>query len=109
MTSEYLQVRCIKLYGEETGKKLFFAMRRVANLDFCVATGWNEREVSIARGCESRGKIFELTEDYEAIILPGFETTPVSLRDLSRNDITTYLPEQGYKSDQKHCSFDNRN
>lgn len=65
-----LKAKCRIFYGNSAGSKLFNAMKKIADKNFCVATGWDERELSISRGCNYRGTIFKLTRDYEHIIMP---------------------------------------
>jgi hypothetical protein len=103
MDRENLENKCIKLFEEENGRKLFRAIVEIANKDFCVATAWNDHQVSIAKTCSYRGKIFELTPDYKSLILNGDEIIP--LEELSYQRIERHLAKKSY-GHLKHCEFD---
>ena len=107
MTSENLERRCIELF-RQNGKRLYKAMMQIARKDFCVATSWEPNQVSIAKGCYNAGTVFELTPDYQAIILPGEEGMPVRIKDLSYRDIAKYLPRSKGRPGQDHCALDNQ-
>lgn len=107
MDTKSLERRCIKLYGNINGRLLFAAMIAVHNKDFCVATGWNNHEMSVSRSCDAPGKIFKISEDYKQIIMPNGETKRII--DLTYSDIEGFLPTKYGKGEQRHCELDSIN
>lgn len=103
MDSKNLERRCVELYGRN-GKFLFRAMEAIHRKDFCVATGWDDNEVSIARCCNSRGKIFKLSNDYKSLIMPDGRVRKID--DLTYNDIVQYLPKPCVAVEQNNCEVD---
>jgi len=106
MTSNNLREKCTELYGETNGKKLFFAMEIIRKKDFCVATAWSEKEVSVAKACSFAGAIFSITDDYMGLKAPDGEV--YLLRELKRENIVKYLPNAPQKDFNKHCSYDSK-
>ncbi len=106
MTSQKLEEKCISLFGREIGRNLYRLMAEIAGKDFCVATAWNEKEISIARSCEYRGRIFLTDSQYQKIIMHDGKETHI--RDLSYKDIAQHLPNAPSDRKQKHCSLDNQ-
>lgn len=104
MTSERLEQKCLELFGSPNGEKLFEAMLGIAKKDLCVATSWDSDQVSIARSCSMRGRVFQLTSDYESIIIPNEKKFRIDK--LVYSDIVKYLPISYGK--QFHCSFDDK-
>ena len=103
MNTKCLEEKCIERFGERRGSKLYNAMLQLSKLDFCVATAWYAKQVSIARSCNMRGKIFYLTRSYKSLILPDKRKVPI-IR-VSRNDICTYLPSISSAGHFEHCQF----
>lgn len=99
-----LELRCIDLFGDEKGEILYEAIRRVAYLDFCVATAWTQDQMSIARACNARGRIFKLTPDCKSLILP--DSKIISTKTLRPLHILHYLPKINKYAEQKHCYLD---
>jgi hypothetical protein len=106
MTSENLKRRCFELFDSDDGNRLYRAMKMLAAMDFCVSTSWEPRQVSIARGCYSVGRIFEFDDSYKGIILPENEGTPIELSRVAYTDIVKYLPSSKGKPEHKHCDLD---
>jgi hypothetical protein len=106
MTSEKLEESCLNKFGKLPGRKLYYTMMNIAKKDFCVATGWTDREVSIARGCLNPGRIFYLTEDYQALIFPGLDNMPVPIDSIGYTDFRVFLPSGSSRGEQRHCSVD---
>ena len=104
MNRKSLEKKCVERFREDAGRRLFDFMLKIANLDFCVATAWNSDQVSIARSCKMRGKIFRTTADYKSIILPDHQQIP--LERLAYSDITHYLPKSNSYGEVEHCHFD---
>ena len=104
MNHKSLERKCVERFGKETGRILFDVMIQIAHRDFCVATAWNAYQVSIARSCNMRGKIFNLTPDYKYLILPNKQALPI--KELSYSDISYYLPKSNSYGEVRHCYFD---
>ena len=100
MTAGNLEQVCISRFPE-TGKKLFEAMKKVKNADFCVATSWGDHEIRIAKSCDYRGTIFSFTEDYSALILPNDTTALID--QLNYTLISSYLPKKYRKGEERNC------
>lgn len=97
MTSANLENKCREKFGDERSRLLYESMRAIAKKDFCVATGWTDHEISISKSCLHRGKIFVLSEDYQSIVVPGFDIT-VPITKLAYKDFCTYLPLIGLQT-----------
>jgi hypothetical protein len=103
MDRKNLETRCKTLHGEKVGKRLFDAMMEIANKDFCVATAWNDHQVSIAKTCAYRGNIFEFTPNYDSLVLTDEEIIP--LTELTYHKVSKHLPDKSY-GHRKHCESD---
>jgi len=108
MNLKSIERRCIGLYGRKTGGELSRAMKKIYHIDFCVATSWSPNEISIAKGCYSRGRVFRLTSDYMSLIMPNGEIREID--SLSYSDISKYLPKSTKILDNEHlhCSLDKK-
>ncbi|MBI2452466.1 hypothetical protein HYV50_05330 [Candidatus Pacearchaeota archaeon] len=106
MNKKTLEARCIRLYGRATGKKLYRAMVKIAEKDFCVATPWSQLEISIARACASRGRVFEFSEDYSALIMP--DGRKLNMENINYADINRFLPREkiSFGEGYRHCVVD---
>lgn len=104
MNRRTIRRRCISLYGKQVGNKLADVMLKVGRKDFCVATAWNARQISISMSCNSRGKIFKITEDYKTLIAP--DETRISIETAEYIDIAKYLNHSKYREHKRHCQFD---
>jgi hypothetical protein len=107
MNLRFLKDRCINDFGKDSGRKLFRAMGKIADLEFCVATGYNHNELSISKGCQYRGRIFKLTRDYTHLIMPDGSLR--SLDNLSYKEIAKCLPKLKFSAGFYHCDADNKN
>ena len=103
MDEKNLEKRCFELFGDKKGVKLFDAMTKLFDMKCCIATGWNERQVSIAASCENIGRIFYFLDNYKGIIMP--DGNNFHLDRVRSSDIWLYLPNRIY-TDQKHCYVD---
>lgn len=82
-------------------------MKRVARIDFCIATGWSENEISIARSCSCAGQTFKVSEDYSTIIAP--DGTEIEVRNARYQDTAQHLPQAPrlkYEIRNRHCAVD---
>ena len=104
MDKKALERRCLDKFGRITGRKLFNAMIKIHEADFCVATAWDEHQVSIAISCRKRGILFELTPDYQELIMPDGTKLPIDK--LEYTAINKYLPENIIAGEIEHCYFD---
>lgn len=102
MNRKTLEEKCIERFGKN-GRKLFRVMTQIADKDFCVATAWNERQVSIARSCNYIGKIFLLSDNYKSIKL-GSQFRPIKY--LRYEDISAYLSNSRNHGEVFNCQFD---
>lgn len=108
MTSPRLRQKCIDLYGQEIGEKLYGLMKKIQELNFCVATSWSGKQVSIARGCYHSGMIFAVSEDYNTIMTPD---NHIISPEQGREIIEPYLPNTPkleIQDREKHCQLDDR-
>lgn len=104
MNSSGLRNICINRFGFDKGNKLVRLMFRIKKLDFCVATAWNEDEISISRSCSHIGKIFKVSKDYKRIIAP--DNYEIELSRAKNLDIEKYLPKAIFSEGRKHCQSD---
>ncbi len=104
MTSEKLEANCVKRFGKDVGRKMYFAMRIIKNIDFCVATSWEPNQISIARSCSHRGRVFEFSEDYNGLFLPDIGI--IKIKDLGHTDLSLYLPKSPQIRGHRNCSID---
>ena len=103
MNLRNLEAVCKRKFGVKASA-IFGAMREIANIDFCVATGWNADEVSISRECTSRGVIFNFKDNYKTIVSP--DGTEIKISEATHNDIANYLKRTRYEEGWTHCSVD---
>jgi hypothetical protein len=104
MTVESLERVCMQRFGNK-GKILFRAMEEIRRKDFCVATGFDENEVSIAKSCTSRGQIFKFSEGYKNLIAP--DGLKINIATAAYGEIAKYLPKSPKVDDEwKHCAVD---
>ena len=109
MTSPILKSKCVKLYGQDSGVRLYNLMRTVARIDFCVATAWSGRQVSVALSCFCTGTVFGVSDDYRSITAP--DGTVIDIARASYSDIKKYLPKHSKLElgvTNKHCGLDDR-
>lgn len=104
MTSKSLREKCISSFGNINGNRIYEVMTIIANRDYCVATGWDDHQVSIAKSCLFRGRVFKITDDYGGLILP--ENKIVKISEISYSDINGYLPKSPFRGLEKHCGLD---
>jgi hypothetical protein len=82
--------------------QLYDAMVQLHQIDFCVATAWGKREVSISKTCSKKGRVFELSRDYKHIVMPSGGLRSIS--SLNYNDISRFLPDSHFSEDERHCN-----
>ena len=105
MNPNELEKRCQERFDEK-GDDLFKAMMRVAKKDFCVTTGFEEDEISIAISCNSEGRLFKFEDGYSTLVAPDGER--IDIENAEYGDIADYLPNYPIAGgeDWKHCSVD---
>src|SRR3989344_1000359 len=97
-----LDLKCVELYGLQKGVELFEAMKKIRDMDFCVATSWDANEVSIARSCYYQGRVFKFVGDHRYLIMPYQDVELID--ELSYSDIAQFLPKQYGK--HPNCALD---
>src|SRR3989344_3821345 len=97
-----LDLKCVELYGLQKGVELFEAMKKIRDMDFCVATSWDVNEVSIARSCYYQGRIFKFAGNHRYLIMPYQDVELID--ELSYSNIEQFLPKQHSK--QANCALD---
>ena len=118
MTSTRLKDICIVRFGSDAASRLVPAMETIRHLDFCVATAFNETELSISKSCIYQGKLFKLTDDCEGIYIPDIGGDTVInnktystrlIRNLSYLDISQHLEHKKFSTTwgKTHCFMDN--
>ena len=106
MNLETLKPICKRRFGDAKGSKLYEVMRKLSEKDFCVATGWTDHQVSLSTSCNTRGKIFHLSEDYQEIILPNGKRRNID--DTRYVTFFKYLPRCRFNKGWTHCGADQR-
>lgn len=106
MEKNTLRKTCVSRLGQCDGPKMFELMLKIADQDFCVATGFRKNEISIARNCGSRGTVFTSSEDYRSIVAPNGDVLDVE--NITPEDILKYLHNQRPFDDHLNCSYDKR-
>src|SRR3989338_1826355 len=108
MTSPDLKERCLQLFGKKEGRLVYQLMKRLANLDFCVATAMDAAHVSIARNCRCVGEMFKIySSAYKEII--GRDNRIISIYEASYEEIASYLPFAKFSEAGEqmfHCDVD---
>ena len=97
-----LELKCVELYGSQKGSGLFKAMKKIRDIDFCVATSWDANDVSVACSCYYRGRLFKFAGDYKYLIMPYRDIELID--ELSYSDIVEFLPKQ--HAEQANCALD---
>ena len=101
MDLERLESRCRELFPENADR-LFPAMQKIHNRDFCVTTGWTDHQISISRSCVYRGKLFNFSKDYGLLITLGGWSKRID--NIGYADLADYLP--AVRGKELHCSVD---
>jgi len=105
MDAEKLKVKCGDIFGKAVGGVLYEAMMKVHNIDFCVATSWDDHEVSVSLSCPNRGRVFRFSDDYKHLVMPSGGMR--SIESLSYRDVAQYLPRtSGLGDGHEHCGCD---
>jgi hypothetical protein len=101
---EKLEKSCVHRFGINEGRKLFSLMKIIRKKDFCVATGWDSKEISISLSCSLRGTLCRIVDDYKFLIFPdGFKEKVYNLNYITIKD---HLKKYGSISNYSHCSVD---
>ena len=98
--------KCIKLYGSEVGDKYFKAVKKLSDLGLNVASGWDEKEVSLSVGEHTRGRTFKFINDYESIVM--HDGIVKNIKTLQYRDISQkyFLPAKSLYDGYRHDFVD---
>lgn len=108
MDQENLRKTCKERFPKN-GDRLFRAIMDLHYKDFCATTGWSDHEVSLSKSCRKRGRIFQLSDDYQHIVMPSGELR--SIESLTYADVSRHLPDSHFNQEEPHyhCDCDKLN
>jgi len=95
MNKKHLRKSCELKFPDSDSGRLYWFMEQIAAMDFCVATGWEADEVSVSKGCATRGRIFKIAKNYTRLVMPNEKQ--IKLNRLTYGDIVRYLPCRGFE------------